>query len=122
MLLTSDPFWITIAPGARGGGPRTRCIGVTVADPYVYLAAWMSAEVILSDLPDLTAENIYACLAFLPLSVSAGFERSPQHDAAFDHNLSHRIVPTLARWHSRSIQILDVAPSARHPDRPCEAV
>jgi predicted anti-sigma-YlaC factor YlaD len=96
--------------------------GITVADPFAYLAAGTSAEVILYHLPDLTAKLIYACLAFLPLSVSAGFERFPQHDAAFDHNLSHRIVPALARWHSRSIQILDLAPSTRHPDRPCEAV
>ena len=55
---------ITIEPGKRGGKPCIRGLRITVTDVLEYLAAGMSAEQILADFPDLTAEDVRACLAF----------------------------------------------------------
>lgn len=55
---------ITIDPGKRGGKPCIRDLRITVYDVLEYLAAGMSSEQILRDFPDLTAEDIRACLAF----------------------------------------------------------
>ena len=55
---------ITIEPGKRSGKPCIRGLRITVTDVLEYLAAGMSADEILSDFPDLTAEDIRACLAF----------------------------------------------------------
>ena len=55
---------ITIEPDKRSGQPCIRGLRVTVRDVLEYLAAGMSVEEILTDFPDLTAEDIRACLAF----------------------------------------------------------
>ncbi len=55
---------ITIEPGKRGGKPCIRGTRMTVTDVLEYLAGGMSEEEILEDFPDLTAEDIRACLAF----------------------------------------------------------
>lgn len=55
---------ITIDPDKRSGQPCIRGLRMTVQDVLEYLAAGMSEEDILSDFPDLTAEDIRACLAF----------------------------------------------------------
>jgi uncharacterized protein (DUF433 family) len=55
---------ITIEPGKRGGKPCIRGLRITVYDVLEYLAAGMTAEEIVSDFPDLTLEDIRACLAF----------------------------------------------------------
>ena len=55
---------ITIEPGKRGGQPCIRRMRITVADVLGWLAAGMSHEQILSDYPELTKEDILACLAF----------------------------------------------------------
>lgn len=55
---------ITIEPGRRGGKPCVRHLRITVSDVLDYLAGGMSQEEILADFPDLTAEDIRACLAF----------------------------------------------------------
>ena len=55
---------ITIDPGMRSGKPTIRGTRMTVTDVLEYLAAGMSTEEILADFPDLTAEDIKACLAF----------------------------------------------------------
>ena len=55
---------ITIVPGARGGRPAIRGMRMTVYDVLEYLAAGMSQEQILADFPDLTKEDILACLQF----------------------------------------------------------
>ncbi|HEY7314961.1 MAG TPA: DUF433 domain-containing protein [Gemmataceae bacterium] len=57
------PF-ITIEPDKRSGQPCIRGLRMTVQDVLEYLAAGMAADEILSDFPDLTAEDIRACLAF----------------------------------------------------------
>lgn len=55
---------VTIEPGKRGGKPCIRGLRITVYDVLEYLASGMTETEILSDFPDLTAEDIRACLAF----------------------------------------------------------
>ena len=55
---------ITIEPGKRGGKPCIRGLRITVYDVLDYLAGGMSEAEILSDFPDLTVEDIRACLSF----------------------------------------------------------
>lgn len=55
---------ITIEPGKRGGKPCIRGMRITVYDVLEYLASGMSEDEILSDFPDLTREDIRACLQF----------------------------------------------------------
>jgi uncharacterized protein (DUF433 family) len=55
---------ITIEPGKRGGKPCVRGLRITVHDVLEYLASGMSEDEILRDFPDLTREDIRACLAF----------------------------------------------------------
>ena len=55
---------ITIEPGKRGGKPCIRGLRITVSDVLDYLASGMSEDEVLRDFPDLTREDIRACLAF----------------------------------------------------------
>jgi uncharacterized protein (DUF433 family) len=55
---------ITIEPGKRSGKPCIRGTRMTVTDVLEYLAGGMSEQEILADFPDLTLEDIRACLAF----------------------------------------------------------
>jgi uncharacterized protein (DUF433 family) len=55
---------ITIEPGKLGGKPCIRGLRITVYDVLDYLASGMTQAEILADFPDLTAEDIHACLAF----------------------------------------------------------
>jgi uncharacterized protein (DUF433 family) len=56
--------YITIEPDKRGGKPCIRGMRITVYDVLDYLAADMTEAEILEDFPDLTHEDIRACLAF----------------------------------------------------------
>ena len=55
---------ITIEPGKRSGKPCIRGTRMTVTDVLEYLASGMTQQELLSEFPDLTAEDIHACLAF----------------------------------------------------------
>jgi uncharacterized protein (DUF433 family) len=55
---------VTIEPGKRGGQPCIRGMRIAVADVLGWLAAGMTHEEILSDYPELTEEDIRACLAY----------------------------------------------------------
>ncbi len=55
---------ITIEPGKRSGKPCIRGLRITVYDVLGYMAAGMTAGEIITDFPDLTAEDITACLEF----------------------------------------------------------
>jgi uncharacterized protein (DUF433 family) len=55
---------ITIEPGKRGGQPSIRGMRITVADVLSSLASGMSEDEILSDFPELTRDDIRACLAY----------------------------------------------------------
>ena len=55
---------ITIEAGKRSGKPCVRGLRITVSDVLDYLAAGMTEDEILQDFPDLTRDDIRACLAF----------------------------------------------------------
>ena len=55
---------ITIDPTKRGGKPCIRGLRITVYDVLEYLASGMSESDILKDFPDLTRDDIRACLEF----------------------------------------------------------
>ena len=55
---------ITIEPGKRSGKPCIRGMRITVYDVLDYLASGMSEPEILEDFPELTRDDILACLAF----------------------------------------------------------
>ena len=55
---------ITVEPGTRSGKPCSRGLRITVSDVLEYLAAGMTETEILADFPELTVDDIRACLAF----------------------------------------------------------
>lgn len=55
---------ITIEPGKRGGQPCVRGLRISVNDVLGWLAAGMSQQDILDDYPELSREDILACLSF----------------------------------------------------------
>jgi len=55
---------ITIETGKRSGQPCIRGMRITVRDVLEYLAGGMSVDEVLADFPELTIEDIRACLAF----------------------------------------------------------
>lgn len=55
---------ITVEPGKRSGQPCIRGMRITVQDILEYLAGGMSPSEVLADFPELTLEDIQACLAF----------------------------------------------------------
>ena len=55
---------ITVEPGKRGGKPCIRGMRITVYDVLSYLAAGMTHDQVLADFPELTEDDIRACLAY----------------------------------------------------------
>ena len=55
---------ITIDPLVRSGKPCVRGTRIAVADVLDYLGGGMSVAEVLEDFPDLTAEDVQACLSF----------------------------------------------------------
>lgn len=55
---------ITLEPDKRGGKPCIRGMRITVYDVLSWLASGMSKVDILKDFPELTKEDILACLQF----------------------------------------------------------
>jgi uncharacterized protein (DUF433 family) len=55
---------ITAQPDKLGGKPCIRGMRISVADVLEYLASGMSLDEVLSDFPDLTREDVLACLAY----------------------------------------------------------
>jgi len=55
---------IVINPEIRFGKPTVRGTRITVGDVLSYLASGMKEDEILADFPQLTREDIRACLAF----------------------------------------------------------
>jgi len=56
--------YITIDPDKRGGKPCVRGLRITVYEVLEYLASEMTEAEILDDFPDLTREDLKACMAF----------------------------------------------------------
>ncbi len=61
---------ITLEPGKRSGKPCIRGLRITVQDVLSYLASGMTAEEIVDDFPELSRQDILACLAY-----AADFEK-----------------------------------------------
>jgi len=55
---------ITIEPGKRSGQPCVRRMRITVRDVLEYLAGGMTVDELLADFPELTPEDIRACLSY----------------------------------------------------------
>ena len=55
---------ITLEPGKRNGKPCIRGMRITVYDVLSYLASGMTKEQIINDFPELTKEDIQACLSY----------------------------------------------------------
>jgi uncharacterized protein (DUF433 family) len=69
---------IVIDPAIRFGKPCMRGTRISIGDVLDYLASGMREEEILADFPQLTSDDIRACLAYAAererrvVSVSAG--------------------------------------------------
>ena len=55
---------IKVEPTIRSGKPCIKGTRIAVYDVLEYMAGGMSEDEILADFPDLTAEDLRACLAF----------------------------------------------------------
>lgn len=55
---------ITVEPGKRGGRPCIRGMRIAVADVLGWLAAGMTIQQILQEYPELTEQDIRACLEY----------------------------------------------------------
>ena len=55
---------ITIEANKRGGEPCIRGLRITVYEVLEYLASEMTEEETLRDFPDLTKDDLKACIAF----------------------------------------------------------
>ena len=55
---------ITIEANKRGGKPCVRGLRITVYEVLEYLASEMTEVEILDDFPDLTREDLKACIAY----------------------------------------------------------
>ena len=56
--------YIAIDPGIRFGKPYLQDTRITVADVLGWMASGMSSEEILADFPELTLEELTACLDY----------------------------------------------------------
>jgi uncharacterized protein (DUF433 family) len=68
---------IRIDPNKRSGKPCVRDLRITVADVLGYLAAGMTVAEVLEDFPQLTEQDVLACLAY-----AADSEKYVRHLAA----------------------------------------
>jgi uncharacterized protein (DUF433 family) len=64
--MTTTPYQdiITIEADKRGGKPCIRGLRITVYDVLSWLADGMTPSEIIEDFPELTADDISACLRF----------------------------------------------------------
>jgi uncharacterized protein (DUF433 family) len=55
---------ISMDPAVRSGKPCIKGTRITVYDVLEYMAGGMTEQEILADFPDLSADDLRACLAF----------------------------------------------------------
>ena len=77
---------ITAEPGKRYGKHCIRDLPVTVGDVLGQLAVSMSEEEVLNYFPDLTGEDIKACLAFAAARERRGVTPPPDTPAVNDYS------------------------------------
>ncbi len=75
---------ITVRPGVFGGKPIIRDLRIAVEHVLGMLAAGDTQETILAEYPDLTAEDIQACLVFAHRSLAGEqvYEQVPVRPAS----------------------------------------
>ena len=56
--------YIEITPGKRSGKPCLKHTRITVYDVLGWLAQGMTAAEIVDDFPELTVEQVHACLSY----------------------------------------------------------
>jgi uncharacterized protein (DUF433 family) len=66
---------ITIDPGKRGGKPCVRGMRITVGDVLGYLATYGGMDEIIAEFPELTQDDIRACLEFAAARERGTIER-----------------------------------------------
>jgi len=64
LILMNYRDYITIEPNKRGGKPCVGGLRITVYEVLEYLASEMTEAEILDDFPDLTREDLKACIAY----------------------------------------------------------
>jgi uncharacterized protein (DUF433 family) len=64
LAMTSQFNTITSDPQRRGGRPCVRDLRISVGDVLGWLAQGQTTEQIVADYPELTPEDIRACLAY----------------------------------------------------------
>lgn len=55
---------ITLEPEKRGGKPCIRGLRITVQDVLGWLASGMGTDEIMADYPELSKDDVLACLAY----------------------------------------------------------
>ncbi len=55
---------IVVDPAVRSGKPCIKGTRITVYDVLEYMAGGMAEDAIVADFPDLSSEDLKACLAF----------------------------------------------------------
>ena len=74
--------YITLEANKRGGKPCVRGLRITVYEVLEYLASEMTEQEILEDFPDLTHEDLKACLAYAADRERRLIISPPPHEAA----------------------------------------
>lgn len=64
LRMKESPPAIVIDPLRRGGRPCVRGLRITVGDVLGWLAAGQTTEQITTDYPELTADDVRACLSY----------------------------------------------------------
>ena len=62
--MTGDDDRITIGPGQCGGRPCVRGMRIRVSDVLDLLAAGLSKDEVVEELPDLEPADVMACLIY----------------------------------------------------------
>lgn len=75
---------IEIVPGKRGGKPCIKGTRITVADVLSWLASGMSKEQLFADYPELTNEQVAACLEYAS-------NNETRAERAISHNPQSRV-------------------------------
>lgn len=55
---------ITLEPGKRSGKPCVRGLRIAVQDVLDWMASGLSMDEILADYPELTRDDVLACLSY----------------------------------------------------------
>ena len=77
---------ITVEPGKRYGKHCIRGLQITVGDVLEHLSGGMSEEETLNYFPDLTKEDIRACLAFAAARERRGLTKPPEMAPVNDYS------------------------------------